>query len=244
MEEVWKSRTTLLLGEENVEKLAAKHILIVGIGGVGGYAAEQLARAGIGEMTLIDADIIDVTNINRQIIATAKNVGQAKVNAISERLLAINPQLILHPFQIFLRDEETERILDLAHYDYLVDAIDSLSPKSYLIYFAMQRKIPIVSAMGAGGKMDPSKVQICDIKKTCQCGLAAALRKRLRKLGINSGFKAVFSPEHVTESCIEIDADPTINKLSVTGTISYMPAIFGCFMAATVIQDLVNANNN
>jgi len=154
-------------------------------------------------------------------------------------LRLINPEIKLNVIQEFVRDEGTEKLLDMANYDYVVDAIDSLSPKVYLLYFALQRNFRVISAMGAGGKMEPSLVKVADIKKTYQCGLAHAIRKRLHRLGVKSGFKAVFSPEVVPENAMEIDPNPEINKLSVVGTVSYMPAVFGCFMAAEVIKDLI-----
>lgn len=235
----WLSRTELLLGKEKLALLKTKHILVVGLGGVGAFCAEMLCRAGVGEMTIVDADTIEITNCNRQLLALHCNLGRAKSEVMAERLLQINPDLILHVYQLYLRDEETVRILNLASYDYVVDAIDSLSPKVYLIYYALQRNLKVVSAMGAGGKMNPSLIKVCDIKKTYQCKLAHSLRKRLHRLGIDSGFKAVFSPEEVSPSAIILDANPNINKLSVVGTISYLPAMFGCHAAAVVINDLI-----
>ena len=234
----WLERTILLLGEEKLTRLKKAHVLIVGLGGVGAYAAEQIARAGVGEMTIVDADIVDNTNKNRQLPALTSTLRQTKVSVMQQRLLDINSELILHPIVEFVRDEGIVQLLDRAHYDYVIDAIDSLSPKVFLIYFALQRHYKVISAMGAGGKMNPSLVKVVDIKKTHQCRLAHALRKRLHHLGIHTGFKAVFSSEIVPETAIKIDADSSINKLSVVGTISYMPAIFGCFAAAEVIRDL------
>jgi len=232
-------RSELLLGKEAMKKLHQAHVLVVGLGGVGAYCAEQLCRAGIGEMTIVDADIVEYSNFNRQLLALENVIKCPKAEVMAERLRQINPKIKLHVIQEFVRDEGTEILLSRANYDYVVDAIDSLSPKVYLIYFALQRNFRVISAMGAGGKKDPSLVKTADIKKTYQCRLAHAIRKRLHRLGIKSGFKAVFSPEIVPESAIELDPNPNINKLSVVGTISYMPAIFGCFMAAEVINDLI-----
>lgn len=234
----WLERTELLLGKESLENLRSKHVLIVGLGGVGAYAAEQICRAGVGEMTIVDADVVEHSNRNRQLLALIPNIGIPKAEVMKERLLQINPELKLHAIHEFVRDEGTEALLDKTKYDYIVDAIDSLAPKVFLIYFALQRNIPVISAMGAGGKMDPSLVKIADIKKSYQCRLAHALRKRLHRLGIREGFKVVFSPEIVPDSAVIIDSDPSINKMSTVGTISYMPAIFGCFAAAEVIRDL------
>ena len=234
----WLERTNLLLGEEKLARLKKAHVLIVGLGGVGAYAAEQIARAGVGEMTIVDADVVENTNRNRQLPALVSTLGQTKVSVLQKRLLDINPDLVLHPVVEFVRDEGTEQLLDRAQYDYVIDAIDSLAPKVFLIYFALQRHYKVISAMGAGGKTNPSLLKVVDIKKTYQCTLAHALRKRLHRLGIHTGFKAVFSPEVVPETAIKIDSNPAINKMSIVGTISYMPALFGCFAAAEVIRDL------
>ena len=157
------------------------------------------------------------------------------------RLRLINPDVKLHLIHEFLRDERTIEVLQQSDYDYVVDAIDSLSPKVFLIYHALQRKLRVVSAMGAGGKMDPAQVQVADISKTYQCRLAHTVRKRLHKMEIYKGFKAVFSPEPVREGSVCLDADPEINKLSTVGTISYMPAIFGLVASSVVIRDLVES---
>lgn len=234
----WLSRTELLFGKEKLERMKNAHVLVVGIGGVGAYAAEQLCRAGIGEMTLVDADTVSLTNLNRQLPALHSTLGLSKVDVMCQRLKDINPDIKLHSIHEFIRDERTPEVLDSAKFDYVVDAIDSLSPKVFLIYFALQKNLRLVSVMGAGGKIDPSLVQVTDIKKTHQCKLAHAIRKRLHRMGITTGFKAVFSPEPVNENAILIEADPDINHLSTVGTISYMPAVFGCHAAATVINDL------
>lgn len=238
MDTDWLSRTELLFGKEKMERLKNAHVLIVGIGGVGAYTAEQLCRAGIGEMTLVDADSVSLTNLNRQLPALHSTLGLSKVDVMCQRLLDINPDIKLHAIHEFIRDERTPEVLDSAPFDYVVDAIDSLSPKVFLIYFALQKHLPLVSVMGAGGKINPALVQVADIKKTHQCKLAHAIRKRLHRMGITTGFKAVFSPEPVNENAILIEADPDINHLSTVGTISYMPAVFGCHAAAVVINDL------
>lgn len=236
----WQKRTELLIGVENLEKLHQSHVLVVGLGGVGAYAAEQICRAGVGEMTIVDADTVDESNRNRQLPALLSTQGRNKVDVMTERLLQINPELKLHSVCEFVRDEGTIALLESAPFDYVVDAIDSLSPKVFLIYHALQRQLRVISVMGAGGKMDPAQVKVAPIEKTYQCRLAHAIRKRLHRMGINKGFKAVFSPEPVPENAVEIDADPDINKLSTVGTISYMPALFGCFAASVVIRDLIS----
>lgn len=235
----WQSRTELLIGEEGLEKLSKSHVLQVGLGGVGAYSAEQLCRAGVGELTIVDADTVSVSNINRQLPALHSTVGKSKVQVMADRLLDINPDLKLHCIEEFIRDERTAEILNAAPFDCVLDAIDSLSPKVYLIFQALQRQIPVVSVMGAGGKMDPTKIQIADISKSYNCHLAKTVRKRLYRMGVRHGFDVVFSSEHVPEEAVIIEKDESINKLSTVGTISYMPATFGCFAAAAVLRKLV-----
>lgn len=233
----WKERTELLLGAEKAAMLAKAHVLVVGLGGVGAYAAEMICRAGVGEMTIADSDDVSESNINRQLVALHSTVGRAKSDVLAERLLDINPNLQLHIVQRYIRDEETDRILDAARYDYIVDAIDTLSPKAALIKGALDRSTPIVSAMGAGAKTDPTRVEIADIGRTHHCPLAHMLRKRLHKMGIRTGFYAVFSAEPVREGAMILSEET--NKKSNTGTISYMPAVFGCACASVVVRDLL-----
>ncbi|HPS71301.1 MAG TPA: tRNA threonylcarbamoyladenosine dehydratase [Bacteroidales bacterium] len=235
----WLSRTELLIGKDSLMKLQSKHVLVVGLGGVGAYTAEQLCRAGIGEMTIVDADVVDETNLNRQLIALQSTKGMPKSEIVAQRLRDINPDIKLHIVQEFIRNERIDPLLESAHFDYVCDAIDSLAPKVFLIHQTLLHNYPLISAMGAGGKMDPAMVQVVDIKKTYQCKLAFTVRKRLHHLGVRSGFKAVFSPEIVPDHAVVIDSNPAINKLSVVGTISYMPAIFGCYMASEVIRDFI-----
>lgn len=233
----WNTRTELLLGADRMERLAHSHVLVVGLGGVGAYAAEQICRAGIGRMTIVDADVVNESNINRQLPALHSTLGMPKAEVVARRLLDINPELKLTVLNEFLRDERTEEILSEATYDFIVDAIDSLSPKVYLLFHAYNRKIPIVSSMGAGAKTDPSQVRIADISKTSSCALAKAVRKRLRGMGISKGIPAVFSTEMANpDAIIEIDNEQC--KRSTTGTVSYMPAIFGCYLASYVINQL------
>lgn len=233
----WNTRTELLLGADRMERLAHSHVLVVGLGGVGAYAAEQICRAGIGRMTIVDADVVNESNINRQLPALHSTLGMPKAEVVARRLLDINPKLKLTVLNEFLRDERTEEILSEATYDFIVDAIDSLSPKVYLLFYAYNRKIPIVSSMGAGAKIDPSQVRIADISKTSNCALAKAVRKRLRGMGISKGIPAVFSTEMANpDAIIEIDNEQC--KRSTAGTVSYMPAIFGCYLASYVINQL------
>ena len=235
--EKWLERTLLLLGEEKLNRLRQAHVLVVGLGGVGAYAAEMIARAGVGRMTLADADVVNETNINRQLVALHSTIGRQKAEVLAERLRDINPEIELTVVNRYIRGEETYRLLDAAAYDYVVDAIDTLSPKLALIAAALERRLPLVSSMGAGAKTDPTKLEIADISKTHHCPLAHMLRKRLHKLGIRSGFRAVFSPEPMREGAMILCEEQ--NKKSNVGTISYIPPLFGIGCASVVIRGLI-----
>lgn len=233
----WLSRTELLLGKEKLEKLKKAHVLVAGLGGVGAYAAEQLCRAGIGEMTIIDGDVVELTNKNRQLPALDSNLGKPKAELMAVRFRDINPEIKLHVVNDFIRDEQMVEVLQRAQYDYVVDAIDTLAPKIFLIYHSLQLNLPVVSSMGSGGKMDPAKIEVADISKSYNCNLARMLRKRLHKLGVYKGVKVVFSSEFTNPDAIILAESP--NKKSNVGTISYMPPLFGCFVASVVIRDLL-----
>lgn len=232
----WLERTELLLGREKLGRLRSAHVLVVGLGGVGAYAAEMVARAGVGRMTIADADAVNTSNINRQLVALHSTVGRQKADVLAERLRDINPDIELTVVNRYIRDEETYRLLDAAAYDYVVDAIDTLSPKLALIAAALERRLPLVSSMGAGAKTDPTRMEIADIAKTHHCPLAHMLRKRLHKIGIRSGFRAVFSPEPIREGAMILCEEQ--NKKSNVGTISYLPALFGIGCASVVIRGL------
>jgi tRNA A37 threonylcarbamoyladenosine dehydratase len=232
----WQGRTKLLLGDEGLKKLKTSNVLVVGLGGVGAYAAEMICRAGIGSMTIVDGDTIHASNRNRQLPALKSTEGLAKAEVMGQRLKDINPDIRLTIIQEFLRDERMEEVLDMG-YDYVVDAIDTLSPKIFLIHHSLQRKFPVVSSMGAGGKYDPVRISISDISETTDCSLARILRKRLNRLGIREGFTAVYSPEMIDKSKV-VPASGEKNKASIVGTISYMPAAFGIACASVVIRDL------
>lgn len=233
----WLERTELLIGSENVEKLQNANVLVVGVGGVGAYAAEMIARAGVGKMTLADADTVSESNINRQLIALHSTVGREKCAVLAERLRDINPALELTCVSRFIDESSVDSLLDSAEFDYAVDAIDTLSPKIALIKGTLDRGIPLVSSMGSGGKMNPAALEIADIAKTHHCPLARVVRGRLHKLGIDRGFTAVFSAEPVREgSVIQCDEQ---NKRSNLGTISYTPAMFGIGCASVVIRGLI-----
>lgn len=234
----WNSRTKLLIGDEKLSELEKAHILVVGLGGVGAYAAELICRAGVGEMTIVDADVVEPTNKNRQLPALDSNMGIPKAEIMEKRLKDINPNIKLTVIKEFMKDDKITSLLNSNKYTYVVDAIDTLSPKVFLMYNTLELGIPIVSAMGAGGKSDPSLVKISDISKSYNCKLARIVRKKLHRLGVSKGIKVVFSPEEVPSHAIVEES--SMNKNSNVGTISYMPAVFGCFMASVVINDLIH----
>lgn len=233
----WQSRTELLLGKEALMKLRNSHVMVIGLGGVGAYAAEMLGRAGIGKLTIADGDKVQRSNINRQLIAMESTLGDEKAEVMANRLREINPEIELTVINNFLRDKLMFDVLETPC-DYVVDAIDTLSPKVFLIAKTLAKGYPIVSSMGSGGKLDPSLIKVCDISESYNCRLAYSLRKQLHKLGIREGFKVVFSPESVSKDSVKI-VEAEQNKKSTVGTISYMPPIFGCFMASVVIRDLL-----
>lgn len=234
----WTQRTELLIGKEGLEKLRKSAVLIVGLGGVGGIAAEMICRAGVGRMTIIDRDVVSNTNINRQIAALNSTNGELKSRVIADRLKDINPELDLTILSEWLNEENTEKILDEGKFDFVVDAIDTLSPKVFLIKLCVEKDVRIVSSMGSGAKIDPSKVMITDIAKTNYCPLAKAVRQRLSKLGIKQGVTVVYSTESADKNSV-ILTDGELYKKSTTGTISYMPALFGLYLASHVIRELI-----
>ena len=234
----WMGRTQLLLGDEKVEALITKNVLVVGLGGVGGICAEMIARAGIGKMTIVDADTVDLSNANRQIPALHSTAGKLKAKVMAERLKDINPALEITVLTKYVQDELIDAILDEGNFDYAVDCIDTLGPKVQFIKACKDRGLPIVTSLGAGGKLNPSLVQITDISKTHNCTLAKYVRKRLHAVGIYKGLKVVFSPEDIDAEKV-IVTEKAFPKKSLIGTISYMPAIFGCSVASVVIRDLM-----
>ena len=219
-----------------MKKLKNSSVLVVGLGGVGSWAAEMICRAGVGCMTIVDGDNVHPTNRNRQLPALKSTEGLAKAEVMGQRILDINPDIKLTVIQEYIKDDRMIEILSM-NYDYVVDAIDTLSPKIFLIYHSLQRKLPLVSSMGAGGKFDPARVNISDISETTDCSLARILRKRLHRLGIREGFTAVYSTEVIDKEKI-IATNGEQNKASIVGTISYMPAAFGIACASVVLRDL------
>lgn len=233
----WQQRTRLLLGDEKMERLGLAHVLVVGLGGVGAYAAEMICRAGVGRMTIVDADTVQPSNINRQLPASHSTIGRKKAEVLEARYKDINPDLELTVLPVFLKDENIPELLDAASYDFIVDAIDTLSPKCHLIAEAMKRHIKIVSSMGAGAKSDITQVRFADIWETYHCGLSKAVRKRLQKMGIKRKLPVVFSTEQADPNAVLLTEDE-MNKKSTCGTVSYMPAVFGCYLAEYVIKRL------
>lgn len=234
--EQWNDRTRLLIGDDGIEKLRRSHVLVVGLGGVGAYAAEQLARAGIGRMTIVDGDVVNITNRNRQLLALGSTQGRPKAEVMAERIRDINPDVELEVINQYMKDDAIIELVSKP-YDYIIDAIDTVAPKVFLLYYAKQNNQHVVSCMGAGGKFHPEKIEIADIAQSNHCRLAFYIRKRLHRLGVFDGITAVFSPEPVDESAI-VNVNEQ-NKVSNVGTISYMPAAFGIFCASVVINDLL-----
>ncbi len=237
MESLWTERTALLLGEDKVHLLSESHVLVVGVGGVGAYAAEMLCRAGVGELTLVDADTVQPSNINRQLPATHSTIGRPKVEVLAGRFRDINPEIRIHTLSIYLKEDAVGDLLDDARYSFIVDAIDTIAPKCALIMEAMHRGIPIVSSMGAGAKSDITQIRFADLWDTYHCGLAKAVRTRLRKAGMRRSLPVIFSTEQADRRAI-VTVDDEQNKKSTAGTVSYMPAVFGCYLAAYVIRHL------
>ncbi len=232
----WLSRTELLIGKEKLEELEYKHVLVIGLGGVGSYAAEFIARGGVGQMTIVDGDVVDPTNRNRQLPALATNHGEPKALIMKERLLSINPDLKLRVVQSFIMPDMVEELFSVK-YDYVIEAIDSITPKIMVLTTAYEKKQNIVSSMGAGGKFDPTRLQVTDISETHTCRLAKYVRKRLHRKGVFTGIKAVFSDEHIVKESL-IKTDGTNFKKSAYGTISYLPATFGATCASVVLRAL------
>ena len=264
MKESWTDRTELLLGKEKMQRLRDAHVLVVGVGGVGAYAAEMLCRAGVGTLTLIDADTVQPTNINRQLPATHATLGRPKVEVLAERFRDINPDIRVTALPVYLTEElkienskleikretlysvqdNTREDADNSQFsifnfqlDFIVDAIDTIAPKCALITEALHRGIPIVSSMGAGAKSDITQIRFADIWDTYHCGLAKAVRTRLKKAGIRKSVPVVFSTEQADRNAV-ITIEGEQNKKSTTGTISYMPTVFGCYLAEYVIRKL------
>jgi tRNA A37 threonylcarbamoyladenosine dehydratase len=233
----WLSRTHLLIGETALKNLTQTHVMVVGMGGVGSFAAEFICRAGVGKMTIIDGDVVDPSNRNRQLPALSSNHGVAKVEIMAARLKDINPEIELNVVKEFINPEMVEALIAL-HPDYIIDAIDSITPKITFIRGAYGSQIPLVSSMGAGAKLDPTRLKVVDISKTHTCPFAQQIRKNLKRHGIKKGVKVVFSDEPPIKESLML-TDGKNYKKSAYGTISYLPATFGSAVASVVIRDLI-----
>ena len=233
----WQERTEMLLGAEGAGRLRDAYVAVIGVGGVGGFAAEALARAGVGHLLALDSDEVSETNRNRQILALSSTVGRPKCDVLRERLLDINPELDLVTIPEYITEENVATLLDAHRIDFLVDAIDTLSPKICLIQYCLKRGVPMVSSMGAGAKLDATAVRVADIAQTRMCPLAHMLRKRLHKLGIFTGFQAVFSVEEPRRASVVLEESR--NKKSQVGTVSYLPSVFGAVCAQVAIRHIV-----
>lgn len=228
-------RTELLIGKEKIDFLRKSKVMVIGMGGVGSYAAEALARAGLGNLILIDGDVVEESNINRQLVALHSTIGMNKTDVMSERVKDINPFINVKTIHEFIEPHKVGEILKNETVDVVIDCIDSLSPKISLLKECKKQKVKCVSVMGAGGKIDPSKVIIRDISSTHSCLLAQKIRKRLKELNINKGIRAVFSTEIQNYDSLKL-TDGLNYKKSFYGTISYMPAIFGLNAASEAIR--------
>lgn len=231
----WNSRTRLLLGEEGVTRLASARVLVAGVGGVGGYAAEILARTGVGHLTLADADTVSVSNLNRQLIALIPDIGRSKTELFANRFRKINPEIDVTTTDRFISADNVAELLDES-FDFVVDAIDTVAPKTALIAECMRRRIPVISSMGAGGRTDASKIGYADLWDTREDGLARAVRQRLKKAGLRRPLKTVSSTEAPRRGAI-IEVNER-NKMSSYGTVAAIPAIFGIMAAQYVINKL------
>jgi tRNA threonylcarbamoyladenosine dehydratase len=231
------SRSELLVGIEGLDKLKQSNILVIGIGGVGSYAAEALARAGVGSMTIVDGDTVVQSNINRQLQALHSTIDSSKSELMAGRIRDINPEINLTVINQFLMPEDMEKLID-TRFSFVLDCIDSITPKINIITTCKQKKIKFISSMGAGGKTDPSKIKIIDLYHTHDCFFSRDIRKRLRRLKYNHGIKVVYSDEVVSKDKMEL-TDGTNFKKSYYGTISYMPAMFGLTMASYVIRKII-----
>lgn len=243
MMEDWLARTRLMFGESGMQGLMKASVLIVGVGGVGGAVAEMLVRSGIGHVTLVDSDCIQPSNINRQLIATHNVIGRSKAEVWASRLRSIHPQLDIHIRNEFLQEDNVDEILDERPYDYVVDAIDTVTPKVMLLTACHQRGLLVVSSMGSGGKTDPSQIRLTDISKTNYCPLAKVVRTRLAKMGIKHGIACVYSTEPIDKRCV-LEVSGERYKKTTTGTVSYMPNLFGCWLASHVIREIVKQTEN
>ncbi len=231
----WYERTELLLGSGAYETLSSKRVAVFGVGGVGGYTVEALARAGVGTLDLIDSDCVCLSNINRQIIATRKTLGMLKVDAAAERCRDINPDIKVNTYPVFFLPENAEDF-DFSKYDYVVDAVDTVSAKIGIAQKAKELGVPAISSMGAGNKLHPELFEVADIYETSVCPLARVMRRELKKRGINS-LKVVYSKEPPAETNAPVE-----NGKKIPGSVSFVPSAAGLIIAGEVIKDLLGIN--
>lgn len=232
----WQQRTALLWGEDKMLRLGRAHVLVVGVGGVGAYAAEMLVRAGVGRLTLVDADTVQPSNINRQLCALHSTVGRPKVEILGERFRDINPEVELNLRLSYVEAAGVPELLDEDKFDFVVDAIDTIAPKCTLIEECLRRRIPVVCSMGAGAKTDITQVRFADIFDTYHCGLSKAVRNRLKADGFkHARVPVVFCTQQPDRQSVVV-VEGERNKKSTTGTVSFMPAVFGCYLAQYVLE--------
>ena len=234
-----QERTEILFGQEGLEYLAGLHLVVVGLGGVGGAVCEAVARAGIGRMTIVDHELVALSNMNRQLVCTHANIDRSKAEAMADRLRDINPNLQLQVVEAFLGPDNIDAFLDASDCDYVLDCIDSVACKAMLVAACQKRGIAVASSLGAGGRLDVTKVEITTLEKTYNCGLAVNLRRKLRKAGASLKYPVVFSGEQPIKP---LPQQPTADghlPRAVNGTISYMPNLFGFMLAGLVIRSLL-----
>lgn len=240
----WLERTELLIGEKGLARLRRSHVLIVGLGGIGSFAGEFIARAGVGTVTLIDGDVFDPTNKNRQLTALTSTIGRNKAVVLAERLKDINPEITINCLEEFVLPERVWEILEMYEPDYVMDCIDSVTPKLTWLKVCKRKKIKVISSLGAGGKTDPTRVQVVPLIKTHNCKLGAHIKKRLKRENVSfRGIKAVFSSELQKKDSLKMTNGLNFKK-SFYGTVSYMPALFGLMGAAEVINYLTSDKND
>jgi len=235
------SRTRLLIGEEGLERLRNAHVAVIGLGGVGGYALEALARAGVGRLFLADADIVEISNVNRQILSLDSTLGLPKADVARERVRLINPNSVVHTTRDFLSADNIEALLPET-VGYAVDAIDSILPKTHLIATLIKRNVCFVSCMGTASKLQPTGIRVADLSETRACPLARAVRQQLRRHGIRTGVRCVFSEENQGKTAAAEENDP--NRKRIQGTISYIPGIAGLTAAGIIINDILTSDGD
>lgn len=240
----WQQRTALLLGARRMECLRRARVLVVGLGGVGAYAAEMLVRAGVGHLVLMDADTVQPSNINRQLCALHSTLGRSKAEVLGARFRDVNPEVELEVRAEFLQPDDVPDLLERGRFDFVVDAIDTVAPKCALIAEALRRRVPIVCSMGAGAKTDITRIAFADLWSTYHCGLSKAIRTRLKAMGLRGcAVPVVFCAQQADPAAV-IPVEGERNKKSTAGTVSYMPATFGCYLAQYVITHLQDKQTN